>query len=513
MRGLRATSARMGESDHARAMTESPRPGPTSLTARTIRGVAWTLSTSLGARVVGLVGTLLLARYLAPAEYGEVTAASIVTVTAFSVSSLGVGIYLLSKTDLTRAEAFHATCWFLATGVAALGTVWALSEPIGGWLDAPNLGRYMPLFVLSALLDRISFAPERIMTRKLRFRWLSLSRAASELTYTALSLTLAALGFGAMSIVWAYLARAVLRLAAVVPAVSWREWIEPHRLRADTLREIIRWGVGISLTQVASFLMRRWDNLLVSRYFGNATMGTYNYAYNLAETPAVAIGEQMSDAVGASFPHAQDAKRQAALVRACTMISLVMFPLAFGLGAVADTVEQAFFVEKWAGVGTMLAFLAILSAPRPMAQILQAYFFASQRRRVVAWIEWLSLGALMGAIATAGRFTVLGVLGTCGAVGVVFTLRTLALVWAVKQLDGVPLGRFLVPLLRPLVACVVMVVAILGARPALDGLAPIVRLIVEVTLGAAVYLAGARLIFRAAATEFLGLIRGSLARR
>jgi len=501
-------------------MTESPSAAPPSLTARTVRGAAWTLSTSLGSRVIGLVGTLLLARYLAPAEYGVVTAAAILALTAFGVTTLGVGIYLLSNRELTRSEVFHATCWFLATGVVALGGVWALSDPLGRWLDAPDLGRFMPLFVLSALLDRVLFLPERMLIRKLRFRWLSVSRAAGELVYTALALILAARGVGAMSIAWAYLARAALRFAAIVPAVSWREWIEPHRLEAKTFARIIRSGVSVSVATIATFLMRRWDNLLVSVYFGNATMGAYNYAYNLADTPAVAIGEQMSDVIAAAFPHAHGAKRQDALVRACTMISLIMFPLAFGLGAVAKTVGQAFFDRKWADVGTMLVYLSILSAPRPMAQIVQSYFYASQRMRVVVWIEWLSLGALLGAIAAFGallagspRFGDSAILWTCAAVGAVFGLRTLALLWMVKRLDGVPLRRFLAPLLRPLAACVAMVVAIQLVRPALDDLRPLVRLVLEVALGAAVYLAGAVVIFRDASVEFLGLIRSGMGRR
>src|ERR1041384_6094655 len=112
-------------------MTQSPTAPTTSLTARTIRGVAWTLPTSLATRVIGLVGTLVLARWLAPGEYGVGPAASIVTRTAFSVTTFGVGIYLLSNRDLTRAEIFHATCWFIATGVVALGVVWSLSGPFG----------------------------------------------------------------------------------------------------------------------------------------------------------------------------------------------------------------------------------------------------------------------------------------------------------------------------------------------------------------------------------------------
>ena len=48
-----------------------------TLRQRAIRGVAWTLPTSLASRVVGLIGTLLLARYLAPDEYGVVMAACV----------------------------------------------------------------------------------------------------------------------------------------------------------------------------------------------------------------------------------------------------------------------------------------------------------------------------------------------------------------------------------------------------------------------------------------------------
>ena len=63
----------------------------------------------------------------------------------------------------------------------------------------------------------------------------------------------------------------------VALAVDWREWLEPHRLRIDTLRSIIRYGSGVSLASIAAALIRRCDNLLISRYFGPAMMGAYNY--------------------------------------------------------------------------------------------------------------------------------------------------------------------------------------------------------------------------------------------
>lgn len=477
-----------------------------SLTKRTIRGVAWTLPTTLASRIVGLVGTLVIARYLDPAAYGEVMAAAIATLTAFGISTLGVGIYLLSHRDLTRAESFHATVWFLATGAVALGLVWAASLPLGHWLEAPNMGAYMPLLVGSAFLDRIVFLPERMLIRKLRFRWLSIARALGELAFTGVSLASAVAGNQSWAIVHGFVARAVLRTLLILPAVGWREWLEPHRLHADTFRKIISYGVTISAAGIATFLMRRWDNMLVSAFYGNAVMGAYNYAYNLADTPAVAIGEQMSDVVAASFPHAEGEKRQVALVRACTMVSLIMFPLAFGLGAVGETVVAAFFDDKWASVGTMLVLLAILSVPRPLAHIIHAYFVAGHRVRVVLIQEWVSLAILMAAIAALGSFDIRW---TCAAVGLAFVVRTLILMWLVHRLDGIPMRRFLLPLVRPFIASALMVAAILALRPALGGISIYARLAIEVALGAAVYLAGAVVIFRDQAREFFHLLRSA----
>jgi O-antigen/teichoic acid export membrane protein len=192
------------------------------------------------------------------------------------------------------------------------------------------------------------------------------------------------------------------------------------------------------------------------------------------------------------------------------MVSLIMFPLAFGLGAVAQTVVQAFFNQKWADVGTMLVYLSVLSAPRPMAHILHQYFYSCGRPRIVLYLEWAALAAIILSIATIGR---LGIDWTCGAVGSVFVLRTLAALWTAKYLDKIPMRTFLVPLLRPLVACAAMVASILAVRPALRSLSPAIRLVAEVGVGAAAYAAGALLIFRPAAREFFGLVRTALARR
>jgi lipopolysaccharide exporter len=475
-----------------------------------VHGAAWTLPMSLVSRGIGLAGTIVLARYLAPAEYGEVSAAQILIVTASSITTMGLGIYLISHRDLSRAEAFHASCWFLAVGVIAVGTALVFKRPLGEWAGVPSLVRFMPVFAVSSLVERVVYLPERMLVRNLRFRRLSIARAFGELTFTGVSITLAANGFGAMSIAYATIARTALRFLLIVSAVDRREWLEPHRLHLSTMMKIVSFGANVSVASIATFGMRRWDNILVSRYFGAGTMATYNYAYNLADTPAVAVGEQMSDVVAASLPHVAGQQRQAALVRSCAMISMVMFPLAFGLGVVAPTVATALFDARWAGVGLLLVYLSVLSAARPIADILVAYFYACQRPRAAIWLEWSTLIALVTAISTVGRVRIEW---TCTAVGTVFVLRTLAAMWMVRLYDGIPVSKFLIPLSKPLLACLAMVAAVLTARPAILGTSPMARLAIEIALGAIVYVGVVLIVARTASREALSVVRGAISRR
>src|SRR4029453_40323 len=116
-------------------------------------------------------------------------------------------------------------------GVAAVIGTMMLGGPLGRWSGAPGLAEFLPVLMLSTLLERIVYVPERLLVRNLRFGWLSVARAGGELTYTAVSVIFAAQGGGARPFGWGCPARSAFRFVAIVPAVGIREWLEPHRLQ------------------------------------------------------------------------------------------------------------------------------------------------------------------------------------------------------------------------------------------------------------------------------------------
>lgn len=480
-----------------------------SLAGRTFRSAAWNLSTNLGSRVVTVVGTLFLTRYLAPDLYGEVMVASTVVVTASQFLNLGVGHYVVAKPTAGREVVFHATVYYLLTGFAVAVLILAFGNRLGVLFDAPGMGRFVPGLTLAVFIERMAFMPERILLREMRFRRFGIIRSLGEIAYTVLSLAVAAAGGGGQSIVAGNIARSLLRLIGAVGSVERRAWLSPCRLSRQTTSEIFAFAVPMWLGSAAGFAARRWDNLLVAKLFGPASAGFYNLAYNLADIPAVHVGEQLGDVLLPSFAQVAPGRRPEALIRSIGLLALIVFPMAVGLGTIAPTLVSALLDPEWRTIGPMLAVLSALSVVKPIGWVVTSYLQAQNRPRSVLILECLLVALLLLLIATVGR---LGLLWVCVAVGLSYGVHSLATLFTVNRSDGIPLTQVLAMLWGPLSACIPMVSAILVSRAALDGAAlPAgLALLIEILVGGATYAVAAFLLAHNLVREMIRLASDSV---
>jgi PST family polysaccharide transporter len=478
-----------------------------------VRGAAWTIATGVGSRAFGLIGTLAVTYFVARSDLGEVSDAAVAVLLANQFSTLGVGQYYVARPSAGREVAWHATVVHLALGIVALAAVLLLANPLGEWMRAPSIGRYLPGLALSSLLDRVAYMPERVLARQMRFRAVGICRTAGEVSYSVVSVALAMLGWGAMCIVAANAVRSAVRVAALAGSVPREEWLMPTRLSLRTIREMLRFGVPMSIGTAAGFASRRVDNAIVSGLFGVSVVGAYNLAYNVADVPAVQVGEQIGDVLLPSFAYMQPAARGAALVRSTGLLSLVTFPLAVGLGAVAQTLVDTMLKPEWHDVGPMLAVLSLLSVVRPIGWTISAYLLALNRPRIDAALEVLKLASLVVLLITVGRA---GPLWACAAVGFAFGLHAVASMAVVHAAGEVSMGALLRRCAPPLLACAPMILAVRASHLVLAALGvrgPALELAMQIGAGAVVYPVAVLFFARDTAVDFLALLTSALRRQ
>ena len=466
--------------------------------------VSWNIFTGLGSRAIGLVGTLLLTRFIAPDEYGLVSAALITVMTAAYLTNMQFGQYIIVKGYREQGVAFHAAVTHVSLGWAAIVIAFLGRDILEPWLRAPGMGRFMAGFVLAAAMDSVSAVPEKILARDLRFRVIALTKGLGEVLYTAVSLSLVMM-LGGMALVVGSIARSVLILAVFLVKTD-RVWLRRVPWSWALIREMLRYSSPLALANMTDFATSRWDNLLIGTLHGPGVMGTYNLAYNLSDTSTLSVAQHIADVLFPSFVRLEPRQRGKALIRAVSAMAFVVFPLGLGLGVVAPKVVAAVFTAKWALIAPMLTVLSVYAAIQPPAWTFRAFYKAQGRTTFVMIAGMVRLALMLAGIATIGR---VGPLWACAAVDLAFIGHFLLMWSGLRGSHPEVMWPAARAVLQAFGACVPMIAAVLlvqWTERLFFPLPPVVALGIEIPVGVMGYAAGAALFARSTATDLLGIV-------
>jgi lipopolysaccharide exporter len=482
-----------------------------SIARQAAHGVAWNMALGVSTRVLQLVGTLILTRFIAPDDYGTVLTASIAILTVGAFTSFSFGQYLIAKRAPAEV-AIQAMVVYVGIGLIALSLLYALRVPIGNLFDTPDMGKYVLGFAIAQLLDRARYVPERLIIRSLRFRALATINGIGEMAYTATAVASAHM-WGPYAIVFGFLARSVITSILFFYAAPREEWLVRPRLRAADIRDLFAYGIPLMIAVVADRAATRWDNLIMSKLFSPGVMGRYNLAYSLAEMPIINVAEHIGEVLMPSFSRMDPDQRPRAAVRAAALMGLVVSPLGIGLGAIAPTVVDTFFDPRWAMMAPMLTILSIMTVFRPMIWSVLSLAQAAQNTRLVM------VSCFVRAIVVLTLVAVCGAAGgpnwACVGAGIGYALHTTLTIVIGGRAIGLPTAAYLGAVARPLLPCIPMYIAVVALHHGLaaaDVPRP-VSLVAQLVAGAIIYTSAAFVLVRPGVDDLLRIGREAIRSR
>lgn len=482
-----------------------------SIARKAAVGAAWTILFGLVARGIGVAGTLVMTHLVNPDVIGEVAAATVIVMAFNWISNWGFGQYLVVKGrgDARDEVTWHFTLAHLVMGGAAMVLVALVGGLMMPWFDAAAGAAYVPGMALALGIRRVAAIPEKVLMRDMHFRAVAMSMTVGELVYAVSSVLLAWQGWGGFAVVWGNVAQSLAVLAVMVGTAGTRSWLTRTPLSKARIRDMVRFGLPIGIQSVAHNATRYGDKLLMSRFFGPGPMGLYNMGYNLADIPAVYVGEQIGSVLLPSLAALPHERRAGALERSAALLALIIFPMAIGLAAVAEPLIAVVMSDEWQGVAPLLVILSVLAVFRPITWVLSTYLETTERTRVFMVLELFKLPVLFGGIAVLQRW---GIEAAACAVGLAFGFHAIAGAWLVSTTGPLPRPspvRLFAGFARPLAASAAMLAAVWGIRGALEGAGvtdPRLLLPIEIVLGAVVYVIAAFVVATPIARDFLHVL-------
>jgi O-antigen/teichoic acid export membrane protein len=502
------TSLLAPANDIGDAASGADEPPTTSLRQRTLSGVRWMSLTRVIAELGGFVSSIVLARLVAPSEWGHTAVAVFFAMVAQSVSQQGVGSFLVSHKTPTRAH-FRAAM-FVALAGGAIGTVLTLgfaltlAPPIFGARTADFVALGSPVWLLGGL----AAVPIAQLQRSLSFGRLGLIEASASIVSPAAAIVLAIGGLQGESMIIGGLVA-----AAVTAALGWTlaRPTAPRWHAAET-REIVRYGGPASGSSVLYAATRNIDYLLLAAFIPAFQVGLYMRAFALGSDYQSKISQILLNIAFPVLSRARDLGEARRLrARMVRVHATVLFPLLFGLIAIAPEFVPWMYGQRWAGAASLTQILALGGMVAAVGTGTGPLLMATGHPRLLLVYNLVAFVAYTIAVVVAVPF---GVTAVCVAVVAVRWATFVAMQYfIVERRVGIPILETVRDDVIPAVTggLPLLAVTALGLRLCLDaGLPTAVAMALPGIAGLALYVVILRVRFPATWADVRMLAHGFL---
>jgi PST family polysaccharide transporter len=332
---------------------------------------------------------VLLARLVAPAEFGRYAVAAVVIGFA-TVPTAGVGVALVQRAEASREHLQAGFALSLLTGVALvaliLGGASVVIAPIFGARTAFLVRLATPLCLLTA----VSTVPSALLQRRLAFRRLGVIDVSSTAAQAATSLACALRGLEGASLVLGLLASGV-----VTTGLSWAWAPAPlPRLRRTPARDVMAYGVPASLAAVSWVGFANCDYAIIGARLGPLRAGFYFRAYTLSVEYQKKISQLMNTVGFPVLSRTRDTgERQVLRSRMVGLLTLLLFPFLVLLAIIAPVFVPFFFGPQWAPAIVPTQILAAGGAATVVIDAAGAALMASGRPRALVGYGWAHFAA------------------------------------------------------------------------------------------------------------------------
>ena len=260
--------------------------------------VASTVAQGLG-EGLSLLQTVVIARLLSPTEVGLFAAGTVLTTFLAEFTEGGLRAALVNR-EHDVDEAAETVFWgTLLTGAAmSLGAL-AAAPIIGAIFNSSTAGLIAAVSSGGLLLYSMANVPEAFLQREFSVKRRLIVGPAVTASFTAVSITLALLGFGVWSLVIGTYASFLTLLIAVWSLCGWR----PGRARASVAvwRQLAGYGFPIVAASIGSRARQLVESVVVGRLLGTAALGQYRYGLRIARVPVNAMIEVVAYALFPAF--------------------------------------------------------------------------------------------------------------------------------------------------------------------------------------------------------------------
>ena len=317
-----------------------------NLSQRAVSGGFWVFSLRIVQQLFNLGRLVILARILAPHDFGLLGIALLTMATLETFSQTGFQAALIQKKEDIKSYLDSAWTVLILRGFILFAILYLIAPYAATFFNAPEAKPIIQVIGFAILLQAFTNIGVIYFQKELEFNKEFIYQFAGTLADFIVAVSAVLILRNVWALVFGLIAGNAVRFI-----VSY--FIHPYRphLSSDLgkAKELFGFGKWILGSSILMFLITQGDDIFVGKLLGVVALGFYQLSYRISNIPATEITHVVSQVTFPAYSKLQDniSNLREAYLKVLQVTAFLSFPIAGLIFVLAHDFTMIFLGEKW----------------------------------------------------------------------------------------------------------------------------------------------------------------------
>lgn len=317
-----------------------------NLSQRAVRSGFWVFSLRIVQQLFSLARLVILARILAPHDFGLLGIALLTMATLETFSQTGFQAALIQKKEDIKSHLDAAWTVLILRGFILFVILYLIAPYAATFFNAPEAKPIIQVIGFAILLQAFTNIGVIYFQKELEFNKEFIYQFAGTLADFIVAVSAVLILRNVWALVFGLLAGNFARFVVSYLIHPYR----PHLSRdLGKAKELFGFGKWILGSSILVFLITQGDDIFVGKLLGATALGFYQLAYRISNMPATEITHVISQVTFPAYSKLQDniPKLREAYLKVLLVTAFLSFPIAGLIFVLAPDFTKIFLGEKW----------------------------------------------------------------------------------------------------------------------------------------------------------------------
>jgi len=380
-----------------------------SLANKTTTGILWNFTEQMSTRGIGIVVSLLLARFLVPADFGLVAMMAVFIAVAGSLMDSGFKQALIRKQGASQVDFNTAFYTNLTLGCLAYLLLFSAAPFIAGFYDETRLISLIRIAGIAILINSFRVVQSAILSRALNFKAQLKATVPATIISGITAVVLAYIGWG----VWALIAQ-MLIAAFMVTAFLWsmKLWRPTLTFSRQSLNDMFGFGSKLFLSDFINTVFSNMFVVVIAKIFSATVAGHYFFAENIKN---LVLNQLVSSISTVTYPALAVMQHDNVILKAgyrkiVQITTFLVFPAMAMMAALAEPLFRILLHDQWLPAVPYLQLMCIAGLLYPLHVINLDILRVKGRSDLLLYLEIVKKVSIVLILFVSVQYGVIGIL-------------------------------------------------------------------------------------------------------